>query len=329
MNRWEGLDEFVAVAECGQFTAAAERLCLSSSQVSRQIARLEERLQTRLFYRSTRRVALTEAGQTFLQHCQRLQDAREEALRAVGDLGSEPKGLLRMTCAVAYGERFIVPLVTDFMSRHPQLRVDIELSNRTLDLLHEGLDLAIRLGRLQESRLVATRLAPRQMYLCAAPGYLQRYGRPHSLSELARHNCLVGSSEVWNFQLNGRESALRVQGNWRCNSGQAVLDAALRGLGLCQLPDYYVLEHLRSGAWYPCWQATSHRTRRCGRSIRSSGTCRPRFASWSTFLNRAWHKAANTARNNRLQPQGDLQQRTTRPTSRVKPPVIRPTLSQQ
>ena len=248
MNRWEGLDEFVAVAECGQFTAAAERLSLSSSQVSRQIARLEERLQTRLFYRSTRRVALTEAGQTFLQHCQRLQDAREEALRAVGDLGSEPKGLLRMTCAVAYGERFIVPLVTDFMLQHPQLRVDIELSNRTLDLLHDGLDLAIRLGRLQDSRLVATRLAPRQMYLCAAPAYLQRYGRPHSLSELARHNCLIGSSDLWSLQASGRDSSLRVQGNWRCNSGQAVLEAALRGLGLCQLPDYYVLEHLRSGA---------------------------------------------------------------------------------
>lgn len=248
MNRWEGLDEFVAVAECGQFTAAAERLGLSSSQVSRQVARLEERLQARLFYRSTRRVALTEAGQTFLQHCQRLQDAREEALRAVGDLGSEPKGLLRMTCAVAYGERFIVPLVTDFMTRHPQLRVDIELSNRNLDLVHEGLDLAIRLGRLQDSRLVATRLAPRRMYLCAAPDYLQHYGRPHSLSELGRHNCLIGSSDTWNFQLDGRETAQRVQGNWRCNSGQAVLDAALRGLGVCQLPDYYVLEHLRSGA---------------------------------------------------------------------------------
>lgn len=248
MNRWEGLDEFVAVAECGQFSAAAERLGLSTSQVSRQVARLEERLQSRLFYRSTRRVVLTEAGQTFLQHCQRLQDAREEALRAVGDLGSEPKGLLRMTCAVAYGERFIVPLVTDFMSRHAQLRVDIELSNRSLDLVHEGLDLAIRLGRLQDSRLVATRLAPRQMYLCAAPDYLQHYGRPHSLSEIARHNCLVGSSDNWSFQLDGKETSLRVQGNWRCNSGQAVLDAALRGLGLCQLPDYYVLEHLRSGA---------------------------------------------------------------------------------
>ena len=168
MSRWEGLDEFVAVAETGRFTAAAERLGLSSSHVSRQVARLEERLQTRLFC-STRRVALTEAGQTFLQHCQRLVDARDEALRAVNDLTGEPKGLLRMTCAVAYGERFIVPLVNQFMARHPQLRVEIELSNRPLDLVHEGLDLAIRLGRLQDSRLVATRLAPRVMYLCAAP----------------------------------------------------------------------------------------------------------------------------------------------------------------
>lgn len=247
MNRWEGLDEFIAVAETGQFTAAAQRIGLSSSQVSRQIARLEERLQTRLFYRSTRKVALTEAGQTFLQHCQRLVDARDEAMRAISDLTGEPKGLLRMTCAVAYGERFIVPLVNAFMARHPQLRVDIELSNRPLDLVHEGLDLAIRLGRLQDSRLVATRLAPRVMYLCAAPSYLERYGRPHSLSELARHNCLVGSSDQWTFQQDGKEQSLRVQGNWRCNSGQAVLDAALRSFGLCQLPDYYVLDHLKSG----------------------------------------------------------------------------------
>lgn len=247
-NRWEGIDEFVAVAEYSQFTAAAERLNVSASHISRQIARLEDRLQTRLLYRSTRRVTLTEAGQTFLQHCQRLQDGREEALRAVGDLNSEPKGLLRMTCAVAYGERFIAPLVSQFMGQYPQLRIDIELSNRPLDLVHEGIDLAVRLGRLQDSQLVATRLAPRRMYLCASPSYLERYGRPHSLSELARHNCLVGSSDQWALQLEGREVAQRVQGNWRCNSGQAVLDAALAGIGLCQLPDYYVLEHLRSGA---------------------------------------------------------------------------------
>lgn len=247
MNRWEGLDEFVAVAETGQFTAAAERLGVSSSHVSRQIARLEERLQTRLLYRSTRRVSLSEAGQTFLQHCQRLQDAREEALRAVSDLSAEPKGLLRMTCAVAYGERFVAPLVNAFMAEHRQLRVEIELSNRQLDLLHEGFDLAIRLGRLSDSRLVATRIAPRVMYLCATPEYLYRHGAPQSLAELVQHNCLIGSSDIWTFLEGGRETHHRVQGNWRCNSGQAVLDAALRSFGLCQLPDYYVLEHLRRG----------------------------------------------------------------------------------
>ena len=134
------------------------------------------------------------------------------------------------------------------MALYPQLRVDIELSNRPLDLVHESLDLAIRLGRLQDSRLVATRLAPRRMYLCGSPSYLERYGRPHSVSELGRHNCLIGSSDLWQLQQDGREFSQRVQGNWRCNSGQAVLDAALFGVGLCQLPDYYVLEHLKTGA---------------------------------------------------------------------------------
>ncbi|MBL4834488.1 MAG: LysR family transcriptional regulator [Pseudomonas sp.] len=248
MGQWDGLDEFVCVAELGHFSGAAEKLGVSSSHMSRQIARLEDRLQTRLLYRSTRRVSLTEAGKTFLQHCQRLQDAREEAIQAIGDLGGEPKGLLRMTCAVAYGEDFIMPLVNQFMQRHPQLQIETTLTNQTLDLLHGSYDLAIRLGRLQDSSMVATRLAPRRMYLCASPTYLEHHGAPHSLSELPRHNCLIGSSDQWVFLQNGRETAIRVQGNWRCNSGKAVLDAALLGFGLCQLPDYYVQEHLRGGA---------------------------------------------------------------------------------
>lgn len=247
MSRWEGVDAFVAVAESGHFATAAERLGVSTSHVSRLIVRLEERLQTRLFYRSTRRVTLTETGQTFLSHCRRLQDGFDEALHAVQDLGGMPKGLLRMTCAMTYGERFIVPLVNDFIERYPQLRVEIELTNRTLDIVQEGYDLAVRLGRLADSRLVATRLAPRVMYLCAAPAYLARRGVPQRLADLADHDCLVGTSDTWIFQSEGAEQVMRVSGNWRCNSGQAVLDAALRGLGLCQLPDYYVLEHLREG----------------------------------------------------------------------------------
>lgn len=248
MSRWEGLDEFVAVAECGNFSRAAERLRLSSSHVSRQVALLEERLQARLLYRTTRRVSLTEAGKTFFARCQRLIEERDEAFLSIGDLQSAPSGLLRMTAAVAYGERFIVPLVNEFMASHPQLKLEIELTNRTLDMVQEGFDLAIRLGRLNESSLVATRLAPRAMYLCASPAYLERYGRPHTLSELGRHNCLIGTGDTWSFQQDGREFQFRPTGNWRCNSGQAVLDAALRGFGLCQLPDYYVLDLLRRGA---------------------------------------------------------------------------------
>jgi len=247
MSRWEGLDEFVAVAECCSFSRAAERLRLSSSHVSRQVALLEERLQARLLYRTTRRVSLTEAGQTFLTRCQRLIEERDEAFLSIGDLHSAPTGLLRMTAAIAYGERFIVPLVNDFMSQHPALQVEIELTNRTLDMVHEGFDLAIRLGRLSESSLVAKRLAPRAMYLCAAPAYLEKYGRPHTLSELAQHNCLLGTGDTWLFEQDGKEYPFRPSGNWRCNSGQAVLDAALRGFGLCQLPDYYVLDPLRRG----------------------------------------------------------------------------------
>jgi DNA-binding transcriptional LysR family regulator len=248
MNRWEGLEEFVAVAESGGFTAAAQRLGVSSSHVSRQVARLEARMQTRLFHRSTRLVRLTEAGQTFLQHCRPLQDGYDEALRTVQDLGESPKGLLRITCAVAYGERFVVPVINELVAEHPQLHVEIELTNESRDLVQEGFDLAIRLGRLADSRLVAVQLAPRTLYLCAAPSYLERHGEPASLAELAQHNCLIGTSDTWTFHAEGRELGVRVHGNWRCNSGQSVLDAALRGFGLCQLPDYYVLEHLRSGA---------------------------------------------------------------------------------
>lgn len=248
IERWEGLEAFVAVAEGASFTAAAERLGVSTSHVSRSIARLEERLQARLFYRSTRRVSLTETGQTFLQHCRQLQDGFDEALRVVQDLGGAPKGLLRMTCAVAYGERFVVPLVNEFMTAYPALRVEIELTNQVRDILEDGFDLAVRLGHVPESRLVAMRLAPRRMYLCAAPAYLALHASPRSLAELGQHNCLVGTSDHWEFLVDRRPVSLRVQGNWRCNSGQAVLDAALRGFGLCQLPDYYVFEHLVGGS---------------------------------------------------------------------------------
>lgn len=247
INPWDGIDEFVAVAEAGGFTRAAERLGTSPSHVSRQIMRLEDRLQSRLFYRSTRNVTLTETGRTLLGHCQRLVEERKEAFRLVTEAQEEPAGVLRMTCAVAYGERFIVPLVNDFIEKHPRVEVDLNLTNVTVDLVHDGYDLAVRLGRLAPSSLTAVRLAPRKMFLCASPAYVERHGAPQSLAELAEHRCLIGTSDVWTFQKEGSEWTFRARGGWRCNSGPAVLDAGLRGFGLCQLPDYYVTGHIAAG----------------------------------------------------------------------------------
>lgn len=247
MSGWDGLEEFLAVAETGSFTRAAERMRVSASQVSRCIASLEERLEARLFFRTTRRVALTETGQILLTHCQRLQEERDEAFEAINAVQGSLKGILRITCAVAFGEQFVMPLLNDFLEQHPNVHVDVELTNRAVDLVHERFDLAIRLGRLADSSMVATRIAPRRMYLVATPGYLDQRGRPYSLSELADHRCLIGTSETWGFEENGQDWLFRPGQYWRCNSGHAVLDAALRGFGLAQLPDYYVREPLREG----------------------------------------------------------------------------------
>ena len=248
MSRWDGIDEFTAVAEQASFSAAARRLGLSTSAVSREIARLEDRLQTRLLHRTTRRVELTDAGRDFLARCRRLIDERDEALAAVQPDDQAPRGLLRMTCSVSYGERFIAPAVNAFARQNPELRIELDLDNRLRDLVGDGYDLAVRFGHLTDSRLMARRLASRRLILCASPDYLARRGAPRDLSEIASHDGLIGSAEHWRFTEAGREVTLRPSGRWRCNSGAAVLDATLQGLGLCQLPDFYVAEALATGA---------------------------------------------------------------------------------
>ncbi|WP_303717693.1 LysR family transcriptional regulator [Brevundimonas naejangsanensis] len=248
MSRWDGIDEFTAVAEQASFSAAARRLGLSTSAVSREIARLEDRLQTRLLHRTTRRVELTDAGRDFLARCRRLIDERDEALAAVQPDDQAPRGLLRITCSVSYGERFIAPAVNAFARQNPELRIELDLDNRLRDLVGDGYDLAVRFGHLTDSRLMARRLASRRLILCASPDYLARRGAPRDLSEIASHDGLIGSAEHWRFTEAGREVSLRPTGRWRCNSGAAVLDAALQGLGLCQLPDFYVAEALASDA---------------------------------------------------------------------------------
>lgn len=249
MGSWDGIDSFIAVCETESFSAAAARLGVSTSHVSREVARLEDRLAVRLLYRTTRRVSVTDAGRTFLERCRRLVEERDEAFSTISESDGAPRGHLRLTCSIAYGERFIVPLVNRFLLTHPQLSVSIDLTNRIVDLVGEGFDLAIRTGTsLDDSRLIAVRLASRRRHLCAAPAYVARNGAPVGLDDLPRHACLTGTAEFWHFSENGRQVEFRPAGTWRCNSGFAVLDAARQGLGLCQLPDFYVEADLASGA---------------------------------------------------------------------------------
>jgi len=148
---------------------------------------------------------------------------------------------------VAYGESHITPLLNNFMQRHPDLELNCQLTNQTIDLVDEGFDLAIRLGRLSDSSMIARRLSSRRLYVCATPEYLARHGEPHTLSELNHHSCLQGTLDYWRFKSQGQERNLRIHGRIRCNSGHALLDAALKSLGIVQLPDYYVDEALKSG----------------------------------------------------------------------------------
>lgn len=249
--QWQGVSEFVAVAESENFTRAAEQLKLSTAQVSRQVSQLEERLSVKLLYRTTRKVTLTDEGRVFYQHCRAVLDGLQNAEDAVQNLQNKPKGKLKMTASVTYGERVILPLVSKFIKRYPEVSVEVYLTNKRVDVVDESYDLAIRIGELKDSNLMARKLSKRSSYICASPEYIKNYGEPHSLSELSRHNCLRGTMEHWRFTVEGKEKSIKVSGNIRYNSGYALTQAALEGIGIVQLPDYYTHAYLKQGLLVP------------------------------------------------------------------------------
>lgn len=245
--QWDGISEFVYVAENESFTLASKKMEISTAQVSRQISALEKRLNIKLFYRTTRKVSLTEEGRIFYQHCRGVLDGLNAAELAVTNLQSKPQGRVKLTAPVTYGEQQILPLVNDFAAQYSELEVTANLSNQQVDLVEEGYDLAIRLGKLADSTMMAKKLGTRTNYVCAAPSYLEKHGIPHSLSELNKHNCLQGSLDYWHFVDEGKERNVRIRGRLSYNSGYSLTDAALKGLGIVQLPDYYVQQYIESG----------------------------------------------------------------------------------
>ena len=247
MMKWDGISEFVYVAEYESFTKAAKKIGISTAQVSRQVSALEQRLNIKLLYRTTRKVSLTEEGRVFYQHCRGVLDGLDAAEQAVTNLQSKPQGMIKLTTPVTYGEQQLMPLVNDFMVQYSDIEVTAFLSNQQVDLIEEGYDLAIRIGKLRDSTMMAKKLSSRTNFVCAAPSYIEKYGIPHSLTELGQHNCLLGTLVYWHFKESGKEKNIRVTGSVRYNSGYSLVDAAIKGLGIVQLPDYYVQKHLESG----------------------------------------------------------------------------------
>jgi DNA-binding transcriptional LysR family regulator len=248
MNKWDSAEIFVAVIDTGSFTAAANALALSKAHVSRQINRLETRLGIQLIKRSTRTLALTETGRAYYERCRDIINQMMEVEQAIIDQREKPIGTLKLTVAGAFGERYIAPCAADFMKIYPDIHVDINFNNRLVDLVAEGYDLAIRAGVLKDSSLMARKIAKRRLIVCASRDYLDRCGRPDTLNDLSRHNCLVGTLPNWRFKVsNGRHIDIKVEGSWHSNNGHALMAAVRKGLGLVQLPEFYVHDDIQCG----------------------------------------------------------------------------------
>lgn len=247
MRAWDRMEAFAEVVRLGSFSAAARHLGLSTAFVSRAVSALERQLDLPLLYRSTRKLRPTDAGQLYYEHVRQLMEGYDQAEQALADYQRGLRGSLRISLATTYGERYVAPLVNQFLQLHPQLTVQMDFSNRTVDLIEEGYDLTVRTGLLPDSNLVARRLGERTLYVVGAADYFATHGTPATPEALAGHRCLIGSSSQWVFAEQGRAVQRTMRGDYHANSGQALLDAAERGLGLAQLPDFYVEDALREG----------------------------------------------------------------------------------
>jgi DNA-binding transcriptional LysR family regulator len=266
MDRLETLTVFRKVAEGGSFSGAARELGLSNAAVSKHIARLEAELGARLIDRTTRRMSLTEAGRAYFERCARILDDLAEADQAVSHLASAPRGLLRVTAPAAFGVPYLSRLLPEFLARWPEVSVDLSFNDRFVDLVEEGIDLALRIRTdLPDSQLVVRRLATVERVLCAAPAYLARRGEPKHPRELADHDCLIytlaASPREWRFEGPDGPVTVAVGGRFRANNGQAVLAAAEAGLGIAMAPSFTVAAGLREGRVKPLlcdWPIAPH-----------------------------------------------------------------------
>lgn len=251
-----GLQQFIAFAETakhGGFAAAARELGQTPSTLAKAVARLEAELGVKLFHRSTRQVTLTPDGERLFQRCQRVLAEVEDLQAEASGSRAAPSGTLRIDLPVYYGKRFVMPLLAGLLQRHPALRMDIRLTDVQVDLVRDGVDLAVRIGTLRDSTLVARRVDQQGLVLCASPAYLAARGRPRRLEDLAGHAAVVfrlptsGRDRPWQFRQQGAAVELMPAARVRIGETEALRAALTLGMGLCQLPDLLVEDELARG----------------------------------------------------------------------------------
>ncbi len=252
MNTLEAMNLLVEAVDSGSFSAAGRELGMAPSSVARGIASLEDDLDIRLLNRTTRSLSLTEAGSLYLERARRILADVEEARLSVTQLEADPRGTLRLNLPTAFGRAHIVPMLPDFLRQYPDLALDLSLTDAFIDLVEEGIDLAIRIGELQDSSLVARKLAPNIRVLCASPEYFAGNGRPRIPADLKQHNCLIykrgNDRPIWHFRgPDGDIQDVHVSGDFQTNNTEALVAVGLSGQGLMVVPTWLVGNDIAEG----------------------------------------------------------------------------------
>ena len=242
------LEIYARVVETGNMSAAGREMGLSPAVVSKRISQLEKRLGTRLIQRTTRQLTLTETGEGFYQRIVGIIAGIEEAESFVTRRNTMPEGTLKVSAPTSFGRQHIARYLGEFLERYPDLKFQLDLSDRFVDIVGEGFDVAIRIGELDDSMLVAKKLAPNRRVICAAPSYIKRLGEPKTIEDLEKHNCLgAAEQEVWRLQGPEGSVSLRARGNLKTNSTEVVREAALAGVGIALRSTWDVADDLVAG----------------------------------------------------------------------------------
>ena len=251
-DRFESMSILVAVVDAGSFSAAARRLEIPLATVSRKVAELESHLKTRLLNRSTRQLALTEAGQSYVAACRRILEEVGEAERAASGEYAAPKGELVITAPLVFGRLQLLPVVAEFLATYPDINVRMVLTDRVLHLLEEQVNAAVRIGDLPDSSFIATRIGTTRRVVCASPAYFAEHGTPTTPLELTGHACItmeqIASRQVWTFLSDKAEVEVPIRSRLVVNTAEAAIDAAVAGVGLTRVLSYQVADAMRTGA---------------------------------------------------------------------------------